>query len=1313
MRGGSRGSARTPDGLRGKELEEAVKIISLEYQADPKLMHVLSYVGGFIKVKLENVSDNATGPFHVEFYVTNGEDMPEKLALPLYGGRVFVNSLPGQADAVVRVDMSARCPLGAKTGEAKLWAGIRALSHDEVPNNFTDLCKRALEGSRTSIFNLADVTWHGQAGVSRDLREALRWYHKIQGTTTPDGHVLAQLAWTELHVMICGPIPMDLAPLTKVNGLQRAWLTYALSIDQRGEGDPKPLSAWEMELVGEGFEIIPEKGEAASWMYLAAEDGDLPQAQLNLAVWYAHGHHVPRSIPQAWYWFKRAADKGLPDAKYQLGILHQKGEGVEHDLALAAKLFQAAVNQGHVPSHLSLGVCYLEGTGVDQDKERAVRLLHVPARAGMPVAQFNLGCLYAWGEGVEKDLSEAAMWYLRASQQGHGEARICYAMALYKGEGVAQDLVQSAELFLLAASKGHKQAQYNIGVMYARGEGVEQSREEAAKWWELSADQGHGFAQLELGQYHMKLAQEAVASSEDLILTLIKKLCTSRELFDKFITADRFKTGFGQVRRPLTMDNRLFCQLLEKTVQIVPSKLTREVVYHLISNVNQQFSYEEKQFGYDMFLEYMREVCKHVDLQIDGIVFESSRDDVWMTKKREVKKSRDADRVVRLEKELTVKEMSDTKTLLDAMRGIPPPKAIRLSDAQRRIRQAELEIETMREQVRKENGTLKFLQWRQQESKERFVYCKQMADGLGQRMKIQESNQMHREAERFRKDGERVSLLMSRQHDAIKRAEKKVNKAIASKAKAEAIVGETVGHFEMAEEHDAEEAEALLAHETAKVGKGKEEAEASRMEHMERAAQLFLQAAEQGLVEAQVVVADMYISGGKLPESWVPKSEADLPARDRMGLLQFRALLDNAKQRRREKEREKFVEFSFQGDVERRVHQKVEEDKQRKIQEAMKEFSHVKPPTDQNHPGYALYMRAVSANTWHPERDDSSQMHKEFEQWYAKRCRQERAAYWFMQAANGGHAGAQYQVGMMHLRGFEEDDDPLREGSYVPLPLDRPLAVQWLERAARADHAEAMCELGMCLLRGIGTDVDMESSRTWFEKSAAKGVPEGMYQLGLCYERGKGVRPDAKRAVAYYRQAAELGLVNAQVALAICLERGEGVEQNEKEAVEWYRRAGEQSSEAQYLLGKCLEDGRGVTKDHRQAAALFGAAAATHATAQLQLGVAYQYGIGVRQDPAEAFHCFLRAASQGSSEAALNVALCYSSGTGVPEDIPKYHMWLQKASAAGSLRASEMLSIQSTEGSRAGAAKSPAHSRSPSRIASRSLSRLSLSRSSM
>ena len=52
------------------------------------------------------------------------------------------------------------------------------------------------------------------------------------------------------------------------------------------------------------------------------------------------------------------------------------------------------------------------------------------------------------------------------------------------------------------------------------------------------------------------LAEEAAKCSEDIILELIRKLCKNGELFDKFITVDRFKTGFGQVLRPLKMDNR-------------------------------------------------------------------------------------------------------------------------------------------------------------------------------------------------------------------------------------------------------------------------------------------------------------------------------------------------------------------------------------------------------------------------------------------------------------------------------------------------------------------------------------------------------------------------------------------------------------------------------------------------------------------------------------------------------------------------------------------------------------------------------------
>ena len=605
---------------------------------------------------------------------------------------------------------------------------------------------------------------------------------------------------------------------------------------------------------------------------------------------------------------------------------------------------------------------------------------------------------------------------------------------------------------------------------------------------------------------------------------------------------------------------------------------------HIINDVKRQFSFEDKHFGFDMFLAYMQELCQRLDFPTEGMKFDrTASHDSWAMKKRELRHRRVCEKIVRREKEFAKREFSDTKLLIDAMRGIPSLKPIRLSDAHKQIRRAETDIQTMELQVKKEHENLQFLQWRQKDSKERFLHCKQMADGLGQRMKIQEANEMHRNAERFRKDGERVEMLIQRQRETIERFDKKLRRAVATKSRAEALVHTQVGNLDLGVEHDVGEAEILLNSEAAKVRKGREEAELSRSEHMERAAELFLQAAEQGLVEAQQVVAQMYSSAAPLPESWVPKTEEDLSDRDRGGLLQYRAALDAAKQRRRAREKQKFIEFSFQTDIERRVAERVDKDKRAKMEEALKEFSYVSLPEDENHPTYSAFMRATRTNSWQSAQNDETQLQQEFEEWYAKRFRQERAAYWFMQAALSGHAGSQYEVGMMYLRGYRDDDDPQREQPYVPLPLDPQQAVAWLRRATQGEHAEAMCELGICLLRGVGTEVDVAEARKWLAQSAACGVAEGMYQLGLCWERGVGDTKDAARAVAYYRQAAEQGLVNAQVALAICLERGEGVEQNERAAVEWYRRAGEQSSEAQYLLGKCLEDGRGVTRDLKKA----------------------------------------------------------------------------------------------------------------------------------
>lgn len=411
-------------------------------------------------------------------------------------------SYQAHATAIVSMDPSARCPLSVACGASKLWAGIRPWQAKDIPGaNLTQLRRKALTFDLVAMLHLGDATYHGQAGVQQDVREAVRWYDQCKGTRDGETLDMASPQSVEVLVMMTGPIPLDLYPATLAKGYQSAWLALALNLDSKDESPLAiSLSKFQKEMVGEKFELVSDEGIPAMWMYHAASTADMPQAQQNLAIWYVHGRHVPRSLPQACYWFERAADAGLQDAQYNLGLLLQQGNGIPLDHKKAAALYQLAVDQGHIDAHLSLGMCYLEGKGVEKDTEWAVKLLHIPANKGSAIAQFNLGCLYTRGQGVKRDDRRAVSWYIKAANQGHREAQICYAMALYRGEGTPKDFEHAARLFEEAGKMGHPQAQYNIGVMYSRGEGVPSDRENAALWWEKSASQGHGSAQLELGQ---------------------------------------------------------------------------------------------------------------------------------------------------------------------------------------------------------------------------------------------------------------------------------------------------------------------------------------------------------------------------------------------------------------------------------------------------------------------------------------------------------------------------------------------------------------------------------------------------------------------------------------------------------------------------------------------------------------------------------------------------------------------------------------------------------------------------------------------
>ena len=191
-------------------------------------------------------------------------------------------------------------------------------------------------------------------------------YDLCRGTIDGDYLDMSSPVSVDVLVMMVGPLPLDLYPATLTKGYQAAWVALALNLDSNSKYEREgalaiSLSKFDSEMVGKGFELIGHEGTPAMWMYRAAAHAKMAQAQLNLAIWYVHGRHVPRSLPQACYWFERAAEAGLQDAQYNLGLLLLQGKGIAMDHKKAAALFQLAVEQGHIDAHLSLGMCYLEG----------------------------------------------------------------------------------------------------------------------------------------------------------------------------------------------------------------------------------------------------------------------------------------------------------------------------------------------------------------------------------------------------------------------------------------------------------------------------------------------------------------------------------------------------------------------------------------------------------------------------------------------------------------------------------------------------------------------------------------------------------------------------------------------------------------------------------------------------------------------------------------------------------------------------------------------------------------------------------------
>ena len=88
----------------------------------------------------------------------------------------------------------------------------------------------------------------------------------------------------------------------------------------------------------------------------------------------------------------------------------------------------------------------------------------------------------------------------------------------------------------------------------------------------------------------------------------------------------------------------------------------------------------------------------------------------------------------------------------------------------------------------------------------------------------------------------------------------------------------------------------------------------------------------------------------------------------------------------------------------------------------------------------------------------------------------------FTKAANKGHSGAMFALGVLH--GGDHD-----------LPTDRLAALRWFRAAAEMGHGPAQLMLGRHLASGAVGERNPIEARDWLESAAAQGIVEAESDL--------------------------------------------------------------------------------------------------------------------------------------------------------------------------------------------------------------------------
>lgn len=270
-----------------------------------------------------------------------------------------------------------------------------------------------------------------------------------------------------------------------------------------------------------------------------ARIGD-PAAQYDVALMYANGVGVTKSVTQAFAWTKTAAEKGYVPAQYLLGSAYLGGLGVPKDEHKAISWFLKSHEHGNEKASLKLARllatpqpaaafqfamqaaerdlaeaqcmvadCLAAGLGVAADPQQSLHWYERAAEQGSAAAQYALGQWCASQDAELNDPSRAAQWYRRAAKSGHPGAQWALdrldlagqgrgAEGEGKGRAGGRERRAPESRLVKYAGNGRAEDAYHLGLIYELGHSVERNTKQAKTWLKKAADQGDPLAQFAL-----------------------------------------------------------------------------------------------------------------------------------------------------------------------------------------------------------------------------------------------------------------------------------------------------------------------------------------------------------------------------------------------------------------------------------------------------------------------------------------------------------------------------------------------------------------------------------------------------------------------------------------------------------------------------------------------------------------------------------------------------------------------------------------------------------------------------------------------